>query len=197
MTWKLIHQCLLKFAYIPYREKITYNEKIILTSLFSFLIMQIMCLSWKLWSLCKRSHQLLFVFNKSTELGYNRMFVCLFVCLHGDFPPTWEFFTNIEMSSLSVKCCTFWLMLGIYGHWALSSDCFLVCHTYCVTAHGPFIIVISDDSWHSHLLPSIWQWSWHYLFKRLRSVAAGIWTPNLPLAGETLLLTVCHCCGPL
>ena len=76
--------------YIPYREKITYNEKIILTSLVSFLIMQIMCLSWKLWSLCKRSHQLLFVFNKSTELGYNRMFVCLFVCM-GIFLPLENF----------------------------------------------------------------------------------------------------------
>ena len=44
------------------------------------------------------------------------------------------------------------------------------------------------DPWHSssHLLPSVWQWSCHYLFLRHKSVAAGIRTPNLPLAGRTL-----------
>ena len=35
---------------------------------------------------------------------------------------------------------------------------------------------------HSHLLPSVWQWSCHYLFLRLRSVVAGIPTPSKVLA---------------
>ena len=39
-----------------------------------------------------------------------------------------------------------------------------------------------EDPWHPHLLPSVWQWSCHYLFLRLRSVTVGIQTPNLPLA---------------
>ena len=51
----------------------------------------------------------------------------------------------------------------------------------------PFIVVISEDPCHSHLLPSVSQWSCHYLFLRLRSVAAGIQTPNLPLAGPITL----------
>ena len=63
--------------------------------------------------------------------------------------------------------------------WQLLS---LACHTFCDTGH-PFIVVISEDPWHSHLFPSVWMWSCHYLFLRLRSVAAGIRTPNLPLAG--------------
>ena len=55
----------------------------------------------------------------------------------------------------------------------LSNEGCLACHTYCNTGH-PFIIAISEDPWHLHLLPSIWQWSYHYLFIQLRSVAAGI-----------------------
>ena len=40
--------------------------------------------------------------------------------------------------------------------------------------HGlPFLIVTSEDPWHSHLLRSVWQWSCHYLFLRLWSVATG------------------------
>ena len=58
-------------------------------------------------------------------------------------------------------------------------------HTYCDTGHL-FIMVISEDPWHSHLLPSVWRWSCHYLSLWLRSVAAGIRTPKLPLAGRTL-----------
>ena len=61
--------------------------------------------------------------------------------------------------------------------WPLSSDGSLACHTYCDTGH-PLIMVISEDPWHLHLLPSVQQWSCHYLFLRLRSVAAWIRTPN-------------------
>ena len=66
---------------------------------------------------------------------------------------------------------------------SLSSEGFLASHTNCETRH-PFIMVISEDPWHTHLLPSVWQWSCHYMFLRLMSVAAGIRTPNLPLWGE-------------
>ena len=47
--------------------------------------------------------------------------------------------------------------------WSLSSEGSLACHAYCDTRH-PFIMVISEDHWHSHLLPSVWLWSWKYLF---------------------------------
>ena len=51
--------------------------------------------------------------------------------------------------------------------------------------HGAFVtMVISEDPRHSHVLPSDSQWSCHNLFLRLRSLGAGIRTPNLPLAGR-------------
>ena len=65
----------------------------------------------------------------------------------------------------------------------------LASHTYCETGH-PFIMVISEDQWHSHLLPNVWQWSCHYLFLRLRSVEAGIRTHNLTHASLTLVTHV-------
>ena len=48
--------------------------------------------------------------------------------------------------------------------WPLSSEGSLACHTYYDTGH-PFIMVISEDPWHSHLMSSVWQWSCYYLFK--------------------------------
>ena len=38
--------------------------------------------------------------------------------------------------------------------WPLSSECSFACHSYCDTEH-PSIMVISEDPWHSHLLPSV------------------------------------------
>ena len=77
-------------------------------------------------------------------------------------------------------------ILTYAGHsWSLSSEGSLAFHTYCDTGH-PFIMIITDDPWHSHLLSRVWQWSFHYLFLRRSSVAAGIRTPNLPLARRTL-----------
>ena len=67
--------------------------------------------------------------------------------------------------------------------WPLSSEGSLTRHTYCDTGL-PFIMVISEDPWHSHLLPSVWQWSCHYLFLRLRSVATGDRTPISRMRGE-------------
>ena len=72
--------------------------------------------------------------------------------------------------------------------WPLSSEGSLVCHTYCDKGH-PFIMVIFEDLWLSHLLQSVWQWSCHYLFIRLMSIASGIRTPNLPLTRRFLLPT--------
>ena len=69
--------------------------------------------------------------------------------------------------------------------WPLSREGSLACHTYCDMGHL-FILVFSESPWHSHLLPSVWQWSCHYLFKQHGSVAAGIRTPNLALVGPML-----------
>ena len=110
-------------------------------------------------------------------------------CLFRVFRPTQEFFTHMETSTLPMKGCKFWPIHSTHGHGALH-DGSLACHTYCDTWH-PFIMVISEDPWHSHLLPSVWQWSCHYLFLQLRSVSAGIRTPNLPLAGQSSK-PLCH-----
>ena len=58
--------------------------------------------------------------------------------------------------------------------WPLSSEDSLACHAYCDTEH-PFRMVISEDPWHSHILPSVKQRSCHYLFLRLR---CGGWDSN-------------------
>ena len=59
---------------------------------------------------------------------------------------------------------------------------------YCDTG-CPFMMVISEDPWHSHRLLCVWQWSCHHIFLRLRSVAARIRALNLPHARWTLLPT--------
>ena len=73
-------------------------------------------------------------------LKWVRVFCFLFVCL-GGLLPTWEIFTDMEMSPLPVKGSKFWPMLGTYGH--------RVTVTYCDTGH-PFTMVIPEDPWHSH-----------------------------------------------
>ena len=116
---------------------------------------------------------------------------CLwFLFLFEVYRPTREFFTHMETSTLPVKGCKFRPVLGTYGHCSKGS---LTCHTYCDTGL-PFIMFISEDPWHSHLFPSVWQWSCHYLFLRLRSVATGDRTPISRMQGErSTFTTPRHC----
>ena len=46
---------------------------------------------------------------------------------------------------------------------------------------------VYQDPWHLLLLPNVWQWSCHCHLKRLRSVTAGIRTPNLQLYNVSAL----------
>ena len=110
------------------------------------------------------------------------LFFVLFVCLFWVFRTTRDFFTHMETWPWLVRGCKFDLCSALM---AIEQWGFLACHTYCNTGHL-FIMVISEDLWHSHLLPRVWQWSSHYLFLRLRSAATGIRTFNLPLAGLML-----------
>ena len=97
------------------------------------------------------------------------MFV-LFVCL--------GFIVQLENFSLKWRRhhCRWRLQILTYAQhsWPVSSEGSLTCHTYCDTGL-PFIMVISEDPWHSHLLPSVWQWNCHYLFSRLRTA------PQMPI----------------
>ena len=88
--------------------------------------------------------------------------------------------SNLDLHVYSALIC-----MGI-EQWGF----FLVYLTCCDRGH-PFIfrMVISEDPWHSHLLPSVWQWKCHNLFVQLRTVTAGIRTPNLQHARRTLYPT--------
>ena len=98
--------------------------------------------------------------------------------------PTREFFTHMETSPLPVKGCKFWHMLSTHGHWAvrfLNSVPHLLWHQ--------FRMVIFEDPWHSHLLPSVWQWSCHYLF--LWQVSCRWDSKSQPSACDANALTEC------
>ena len=85
----------------------------------------------------------------------------MFVGLFRPFRPTWEFFNSFGDVTIAGEGLQ---ILAYSRHlWPLSSEGSLACHNYCGKGH-PFIMVIFEDPWHSHLMPSVWQWSCHYLF---------------------------------
>ena len=108
------------------------------------------------------------------------VFFSLFVCLFWIFHRTREFFIRMETSSLRLQIYTY-----VQHPWPSSSEGSLACHTYCDTEY-PFIMVISVDPWHSHLLPSVWQLRLSLPVLWLWPVVAWFWTPNPPLAGRSL-----------
>ena len=97
----------------------------------------------------------------------------------------WNFhlYGNVTITSEALQILT-------YARHSLSSSSegSLAYRTYCNTGNL-FIMVISEDPWHSHLLLSVKQWSCHYLVLRLRSLAAGSRTSYLPHARRKLLPT--------
>ena len=107
----------------------------------------------------------------------------LLVCLFEVFRPTREFFTHMETSPLPVKGCKFWPMLGTHGHWAggFFSVPHLMWHGSSVyNGHFWGLVTLTPiaERLAVELLLYVWLW--------LRSVAAGIGTPNLPHARRTL-----------
>ena len=86
----------------------------------------------------------------------------LFVSWFGVFRPTREFYHAYGDVIIAIEGL---LILTYARHsWPLSIEGSLACHTYCDTGH-PFIMIICKDTWHAHLLPSVWQWrQFHYLF---------------------------------
>ena len=101
--------------------------------------------------------------------------VWFFVCLVF-FCPTREFFTHVKTSTLSVKGCKFWPPARHLR--PLSSEGYL----------AP--TVTRGIRLYSNLVPSVWQWSCHYLCLRLRSVAG--WDSNTqPSAFMANALTNC------
>ena len=106
------------------------------------------------------------------------LFVCLFVCSLSSHSKIFHSYWHVTIAGEGL------IILTYARHFRpLSSEGFLTCHTHCDTG-VPFIMVIFEVPWHSHLLPSIWQWSCHNLFLRLRSVATGDRTQLSRMRGE-------------
>ena len=113
--------------------------------------------------------------HTSCSNGINtRLFVCLagfclFICL----------FVYVQLENFSLKWrrqYDRWRAANLtYSRhlWPLNSGGSLACYSHCDTGH-PFIMVFSEDKWHSSLLPRVKHGSCNYLFLRLRSVAAGL-----------------------
>ena len=89
------------------------------------------------------------------------------------------FFTDMETSPLPMKGCKFWTMLGTYEQWGFFNVPHLLWHESSVYNGHLWGLVTLTPIAELVTVPC------HYLFS-LRSVAAGIRTPNLPLAGKTL-----------
>ena len=101
-------------------------------------------LRWCVGSLVARVVQsMCWVTNNVNEEVW-RCFVCLF-----------DFYVPLENFSLIWRRHKFSPILGTHGH---SEGGNSACHTDCDTGQ-PFVMVISENPWHSHLLLSLWQWS--------------------------------------
>ena len=94
--------------------------------------------------------------NIQISASLKKLFVCFFVF----FVPLSSFhsFGDITIAGEGLQ-----ILIHARHLWPLTTEGSLACHTYNDTGH-PFLMVVSEDQWHSHLMPSIWQWSYHYLF---------------------------------
>ena len=99
---------------------------------------------------------------------------------------------NLENMSYPFVClhttsqfCLFALSFYARHTLPLISKGSLSCNTCFDTGH--LLIMVSPSTRDTHTcLPSVWQWSHHYLYLRHRSVASGIQKPNLSHSRQTL-----------
>ena len=84
-------------------------------------------------------------------LYYNTLesFDCLFIWSFSSNSRIFHSYGDVTIASEGLQILT-----CARRSWPLSSEGSLACHTYCDTWH-PFIMVISEDPWHSHLLLSV------------------------------------------
>ena len=85
------------------------------------------------------------------------------VCLFGVFRPTQYSYPIHSYEDVTITGEELNILKYAFELWPFSSEGPSVWHTYCDTGHL-FMIVISDDPWHSHLLLSVLQSRYHYLF---------------------------------
>ena len=117
------------------------------------------CAPRLVWLYCK--DRLLYFF---CLLNYNLHWFCKVVIFALSAAHRFSFHSRIFHSNADVTIAGKWLQIFTYARhsWPLSSEVSLACHTYCDTVHS-FIMVISEDPWHSHLMPLVWQWICLYL----------------------------------
>ena len=101
----------------------------------------------------------------------------VFVFCFGSFRSTREFITHLETVAGRQIFTYAWHL------WPLRSEGSSACHTFCDTGL-PFIMVISENPWHSHLMLTVWQWSCHYLFNDLRLLRLEFEHPTFRLHDE-------------
>ena len=178
----ILDQCKLRYWYVPFYFSAINSQLIWRNDVHVHLIHELNTMWHHLFNFQQQKFSLL-VNPLTTKM--------LFLLITWTNNPTQECFTHMETSSLRVKSCTFWPMLSTRGHWAVR----VLYRAYWDTGH-PLIMVIPEDPWHTHQLPSVWLWNCQYLFLRLRFVVAGIRTPNHPHARLQHANPLRHCCGP-
>ena len=130
--WKILLKQLVSTTPLKLRNKIVWNFVVMKDIMCRYAFIQEM-LIWSFWGAIYipffvrlpvphawNCHSLYTTFL--SNVGAWGMWACshfLSFCLCGVYRPTREFFTYIEMSTLPVKGCKFWPMLGTYGHWAV------------------------------------------------------------------------------
>ena len=87
------------------------------------------------------------IITTKRELG------CVCLLVSGYYHPTFHSYGDITITDERLQILTY-----ARHSWLLSIEGSLACHNYCDTGH-PFIMVISKDPWHSHLLPSVCSWA--------------------------------------
>ena len=81
------------------------------------------------------------------------MFLCLFNWSLSSHSKIFHSYGDVTITGEGLQILTY-----ARHSWPLSSEGSLACHIYCDMGH-PFIMVISEDPWHSHLLLTVCQ-SW-------------------------------------
>ena len=135
-------------------------------------------------------------FFKLKKKGLFRASGIFLVCLFGFFLSHSRIFHSCGDVTINVDLCPAFMPIEQWGF-------FSVAHLLWHGAGHPFIMVISKGLWHSHLLPSVWQWSCHYLSKCLYDVGLSrlgfkhperckfriFWNLQVPQISDTQLTT--------
>ena len=108
----------------------------------------------------------------SSENNFNVIWICLLVWSLSSHTRIFHSYGNVTIAGEVLKILTY-----ARHSWPLSSEGSLACHTHCDTWSSP-------RTRDTHLMPSVWQWSCHYLSLRLRSVATRDQTRISPMPGE-------------